>query len=54
MAVSITTSATDGSVKILTGTKQEVLDQCVKDRLHPLSLVWNTTNYDLLATNLKR
>lgn len=54
MAVTETVSTPDGTLKIFTGTKQEVLNACVAGGLHPISLVWNTTNYDLLASNLKR
>lgn len=56
MTVTITTSATDGSLKILTGTKQEVLDECVDQKLHPVSLAYDstTTTWVLLCSNLRR
>ena len=56
MAVAITVSATDGSLKTLQGTQQEVLDECVNQRLHPISIAYDTTNTNwvLLCSNLKR
>ena len=54
--VTITVSATDGTLKTLQGTQQEVIDECVDQKLHPISLAYDqgNTNWVLLCSNLKR
>ena len=54
MAFAETVSTPDGTVKILSGTKQEVVSACAAAKLHPVSLTHDGTDYVLLATNLKR